>query len=89
MVIIRADWLNKWTALFILSVLEKERYKYSYGRAFVKEKVEDTILILPILCNRDGTPQIDETCEYSPEGYIPDWSFMEEYIKSLPYGDRI
>lgn len=89
MVIIRADWLNKWTALFILSVLEKERYKYSYGRAFVKEKIENTILILPVLSNSDGTPQIDETCEYSSEGFIPDWSFMEEYIKSLPYGDRI
>ena len=89
MVIIRADWLNKWTALFILSVLEKERYKYSYGRAFVKEKIENTIILLPVLSNRDGTPQIDETCEYSTEGFIPDWSFMEKYIKSLPYGDRI
>ena len=53
------------------------------------EKIENTILILPVLSNSDGTPQIDETCEYSSEGFIPDWSFMEEYIKSLPYGDRI
>jgi len=89
MVIIRAEWLNKWTAMFVLSILEKERYKYSYGRAFVKEKIEDTILILPVLTNNDGTPQIDEKCEYSPEGFVPDWSFMEKYIKSLPYGDRI
>ena len=26
---------------------------------------------------------------YSDEGYIPDWEYMENFIKSLPFGDRI
>ena len=36
-----------------------------------------------------GSPLLDETHKYSDEGYIPDWDYMEKYIKSLPYGDRI
>ena len=34
MVICRADWINIYTALFIISILKQEKYKYSYGRAF-------------------------------------------------------
>ena len=32
---------------------------------------------------------IDEAHEFSDEGYIPDWEWMENYMKSLPYSDRI
>ena len=73
MVIVRADsWLNKYTALFILTILNNEQYKYSYGRAFLMDRINDTILRLP-----------------SDKHNNPDWRFMENYIKSLPYGDRI
>lgn len=37
MVICRADWINLHTALFIISILKQEKYKYSYGRAFKME----------------------------------------------------
>lgn len=89
MIVIRADWLNKYTGLFITTLLNFERYRYSYGRAYLMDRVKDTIVKLPICHNDDGTPVIDETKEFSDEGYIPDWQFMENYIKSLPYGDRI
>lgn len=89
MVVIRADWLNKYNALFILSVLKQEQFKYSYGRAFIMERIENTMLKLPIVLNKDQSPFIDSSCKYSDEGYVPDWQFMENYIKSLPYGDRI
>lgn len=42
-----------------------------------------TEISLPIQNNVDGVPIIDTTCKYSDEGYIPDWQFMEDYIKSL------
>jgi hypothetical protein len=32
---------------------------------------------------------MDDKCTYSENGYVPDWQFMEEYIKALPYGDRL
>lgn len=89
MVVVRAEWLNKARALFILSILKKEQYKYSYGRAFLMDRIKSTTLKLPIVRNDDGTPYVDETHKFSNDGYVPDWTFMENYIKSLPYGDRI
>ena len=89
MVVVRAEWLNIARALFILSILRKEQYKYSYGRAFLMDRIKSTTLKLPIVHNDDGTPYVDETHKFSDDGYVPDWTFMENYIKSLPYGDRI
>ncbi|WP_294429666.1 restriction endonuclease subunit S [uncultured Treponema sp.] len=71
-VVIRADWLNKFTGLFIVTLLRKESYRYSYGRAFKMDIIKNTVLKLPT--TKDGTP---------------DYIFMENYIKSLPYSDRI
>lgn len=68
MVICRAKWLNMYTALFILSILKQEKYKYSYGRAFKMELISNTIIKLPT----------------TAEG-MPDWTFMESYIKTLNY----
>ena len=31
----------------------------------------------------------DENKFYSDEGYIPDWEWMENYIRELPYADKI
>ena len=73
MVVVRADaWMNKYTGLFIVSMLQGEQYKYSYGRAYLMDRIKDTVLKLPV--DVDGNP---------------DWQFMENYIKSLPYGDRL
>lgn len=46
-VVIRADWLNLYTGLFIVNLLRQERYRYSYGRAYKKDLIADTILKLP------------------------------------------
>ena len=47
-VILRAAWLNKFTGLFIKTLIEKERYKYSYGRSFKMDLIKNTIIKLPI-----------------------------------------
>ena len=54
MIICRADWINLYTALFIISMLKQEKYKYSYGRAFKMELVSNTMLKLP--ATADNTP---------------------------------
>lgn len=82
-VVVRAKWLNKWNGLFVVSILQKEQYKYSYGRAFLIDRIQETMIKLPIQHNPDGTPYIDITYVYSEDGYVPDWQFMEDYIKSL------
>lgn len=89
MVIVRAEWLNKPLGLYVTSILNKEQYKYSYGRAFLMDRIKDTIIKLPIVRNSDKLPVIDESKCYSEQGYLPDWQWMEKYMKSLPYGDRL
>ena len=77
-------------ALFIATIIMKEKYRFSYGRKWtVESSLKKSIIKLPVLHNTDGTPYTDDKQQYSKEGYVPDWEFMEDYIKSLPYGDRI
>ena len=80
---------NKFVYLFLSTCLNSEVFKYSYGRIISSEKYMLTAIKLPVQHNADGTIFIDEKHTYSEEGYVPDWQFMEDYIKSLPYGDRL
>ena len=72
MVVLRSSQLNKYVGLFITSLLNKERFRYNYGRAFNKGILSDTKLKLPATKNAQGE-------------YEPDWQWMEDYIKGLPY----
>lgn len=47
-VVCRADWLNKYTGLFIKTILDQENFRYNYGRAFKKELIKKTSIKLPI-----------------------------------------
>lgn len=60
--------INKYNAMFISTIISKERYRFSYGRKWGNEKMKKSQIKLPT------TPQGE-----------PDWEFMENYIKSLPY----
>ncbi len=79
--------LNSYNGLFIATVLCMERPKYSFGRKW-KTHLKDTIIKLPIQY-KNGKPVKNKKLGYTKEGYVPDWEFMENYIKALPYGDRI
>ena len=82
--------IKKHVMLFIITVLMFDsRGRYNYGRKMRRDTISEIMLHLPIQHNSDGSILIDETHSYSDEGYVPDWQFMENYIKSLPYGDRI
>lgn len=69
---LRNDNLNKYNALFVVTLLNIEDYRYNYGRARIKSRIEEEDIKLPVTV--DGEP---------------DWLHMENYIKALPYGDRI
>lgn len=71
-VILRADWLNRYTAIFVVTLLCKEKFRYNYGRSLKIDKIKTTKIQLPI--DTKGNP---------------DWQFMEDYIKSLPYSANI
>ena len=59
-IVVRADWLNVYTANFLIALLNMEKFRYPvFGRAFLKDLIIETD------------------------------TFMEEYIKSLPYSGNI
>jgi hypothetical protein len=64
--------LNKYIALFVVTVIKANRFKFSYGRKWTLNKMKKSFIKLPV------------TAQGSP-----DWDYMECYIKSLPYSDRI
>jgi hypothetical protein len=63
---------NKYIYLFLETILNLERYRYTYGRKVVIEKYMEQFILLPT--DIEGNP---------------DWIFMENYIKALPYSDKI
>lgn len=85
----RYECFNKQIGLFIATVIRQEKYKFSYGRKWTLENMNSTDIKLPIQRDNNGNPIIDDNHTYSEKGYIPDWQFMEDYINSLPYSDRI
>ncbi len=71
----RNPLLNKYNALFLVTVLDLERYRYSFGRKY-RKNLENTKIKLPSVKQSDNI-------------YEPDWKYMENYIKLLSYGDCI
>lgn len=83
-----ADFLTPAIGSFIATCLCLERRKYSHGRKW-KKTLPTTVIKLPIQRDSNGNPVIVDNRTYSDNGYVPDWQYMEDYINSLPYSDRI
>lgn len=64
--------LTPYVALFIKTVIELERFRYTYGRKMGTARLQTMVIKLP--ATDEGKLDID---------------YMESYIKSLPYSDRI
>lgn len=76
--------LNEKIGLFIVSVINSsENYKWNYGRQCRISDSESIIIKLPVCVDNNKRIIKDPSCKYSPNGYIPDWEYMENYIKSL------
>lgn len=60
--------MNAFNALFLITLIRQEKYRFSYGRKWHQERMKKSKIKLPI--DQQGNP---------------DWQFMENYIKSLPY----
>ena len=66
------DNLNYSSGLFIASIIDRDKYKFAYGRQYRQKSFNKHVIKLPV----------------TPEG-TPDWQFMEDYIKSLPYSRNL
>lgn len=65
--------INKYIGLFIAAIINCDRYKYVYGRQYRQKNFLTHIIKLPV---------VDSSS-------IPDWQYMENYIKSSPFADKI
>ncbi len=59
--------MNKYIAMFLVTILNLEQYRYNYGRKCSQSRIKQAKIKLPA---KNGTP---------------DFNFMENFIKSLPY----
>ena len=75
-IVCRSNWLNKNTALFFKTIMDNEKYRFNYGRAFKMELVKEHKIKLPATTNENGE-------------IVPDWQWMENYIKGLPYSGAL
>lgn len=63
--------INKYIAIFLVTILNLEQYRYNYGRKCSQSRMKQTKIKLPA---KNGKP---------------DFNFMENFIKSLPYSNNI
>lgn len=83
--------MSLYSKLFISTLIRKESRTLfqAFGRELNTHYKTDFTIRLPVLKDSAGAPVIDKNKEFSDEGYIPDWQGMNNYMESLPYGDRI
>ena len=55
----------------------------AFGNEINKHLKTDLSVSLPIKQDENGNPVIDPERNHHPEGYIPDWEFMERYIRAI------
>ncbi len=83
--------ISIYAKLFITTcIINESKYKYfPFWRELNTHIRKDFWFTLPILRDNNWEPIIDSNKKYNEEWYIPDREFMENYIKNLPYWDRI
>jgi len=64
--------LNKYVAMFLIPMIEVERFRYSFGRKWNSDRMELSEIKLPV--NKKGEVDVE---------------YMESYIKSLSYSNKI
>lgn len=83
---------HKWTEkqlLFMVTILTFANADlFNYGRKMRRDTISDSLIKLPAKKDKNGYV-IEKSNLFSDEGFVPDWEWMENYIKSLPYSDRI
>lgn len=70
------------SGLYMTSCMSYLAKKFAYSNMCSWNKIQDLPLCLPIQTDDSGKPVIDAGKTYSPKGYIPDWDYMEKYIKA-------
>lgn len=70
--VLQNEKMNVYSGLFISTVINNDQYKCAYGRQYRQKTFAVHKIKLPAIQNAKGE-------------YEPDWQWMEDYIKGLPY----
>lgn len=73
--ILNNEKLNRYNGLFISTIIKQEKYRYSFGRKAFKNKICNARLYLPY--------------EKIKDKVVPNWDYMEEFIKRIDYSKAI
>lgn len=76
--------LDKYTGLFLATMMDRYKFKYNYGRGWSGNRLRESEILLPVVLDENGLPKIQEDGKY-----IIDWNFMRDYIKTLGYSKFI
>ena len=68
---------------YLSGALKKAGSKFSYSYKWNLERMKETLIVLPIQTDSQNNPMIDSKHIYHPDGYIPDWTYMEKYIRAI------
>ena len=68
---------------YLSGALKKAGSKFSYSYKWNLERMKETLIVLPIQTDTNNMPVIDQNHTYHPDGYIPDWTYMEKYIRAI------
>ena len=92
-IVLRAPWFNKYTGLFLVTILNIEKEKYPpFGRAFSKDLIKNTMVMLPV--DNKGNPDYKYMEDYmkllhADVDTIPDYFLSEGYDKACWYMDHV
>lgn len=65
---------DMYIAMFVATVIEMDKYRWAYGRKWRPERMVKSTILLPAKIQNDE--------------YVPNWEYMREYIKLLPYKEN-
>lgn len=82
------EWTEKELLFFVTILTFVNRDLFNYGRKMRRDTISNSKVKLPVQKNEDGY-FIDSDKKFSDDGFVPDWEWMDNYMKSLPYSDRI
>lgn len=75
--------MNECIGQYIVSKLSYLSSIYNYSNMCSWAKIKNSDILLPIQKDINNNPIIDSKYKYHPDGYIPDWEFMEKYIRVI------
>lgn len=76
--------INQLLGLYFRNVIQKFVSLYDGKQSGYKlDELRNYKFILPIQTDSNNKPIVDETHTYNPNGYIPDWTYMEKYIRAI------